>query len=373
MTKKTPFQRTANPPVERASTVLLEHASDLYRNDIKTYGRLGLAAHDALREEILKRTGGVACALVSTGLQACTLSLLAVSRSGGHALIPDTAYGPTRRFAENMLPRLGVETEFYAPGIGAGISELIRENTSVVYMESPGSLTLEIQDVRAIAEAARARGAVSVIDDTWGAMTCFRPLELGVDLAVHAATKYPSGGSDVFLGSITAREAKLGAAIAAYVKTFGASVSADDAYTVLRSMRSLDARLARHEASAHAVAQWLSERDEVVRVIFPGRPDHPDHTLWQRDFKSSSGLLAAVFKTQPEAKIHAFLDALEVFGIGFSFGGFESLALWSDPQLKRNHADWSAEGNLMRFSIGLEPVAELTEDLERGFKAMAGA
>ncbi|MGD2132911.1 MAG: cystathionine beta-lyase [Maricaulaceae bacterium] len=373
MSGKRPFRRTANPPIERGSTVLIERAEDLYRTDIQTYGRVGLAAQDALREEIMARTGAAACTLVSTGLQACTLALLSLTKSGDHVLAPDSVYGPTRRFCENMLSRLGAEVEFYKPRIGGDIAKLIRKNTSIIYLESPGSLTLDVQDVPAIVERARAAGIVSIIDDTWGGMSRFAPLKLGVDVAVHAATKYPSGGSDVFLGSISSREAKMGADIAAYAKTFGAGVSPEDAYLVLRSMHSLEARLAQHEASAHAVAQWLSERAEVRRVIFPGREDHPDHAIWSRDFTGSTGLLAAVFAEKTEAKINAFLNALEVFGLGFSFGGFESLALWSDPQLRRNHADWSGEGALMRFSIGLEPVDELTADLERGFKAMTAA
>jgi cystathionine beta-lyase len=232
-------------------------------------------------------------------------------------------------------------------------------------------VTFEVQDVPAIAQAAHATGALVVIDDTWAACSRMKPFALGADVIVHSATKYPSGGSDVFLGAIISRTAELAARIEAHARMSGASVSADDAYTVARSFQTLNVRLDRHEKSALAVADWLALRPEVVRVLHPARADHPDHALWARDFTGSSGLFSAVFRRLSEDEACAFLDALEVFGLGFSYGGFESLALWCDPQIVRNHADWSREGSVMRFSIGLEPVDALIADLERGFAALA--
>jgi cystathionine beta-lyase len=373
MSEKRPFQRTPNPPVEKASTVLVERGADLYRSDVVNYGRAGLAAHDGLKAAILERSGGAGCTLLSSGLQACATALFALTKAGDHILVTDSVYIPTRRFCDQILARFGVETEYYEPRIGAGIAELIRPNTAVVYLESPGSLTLEVQDVPAIAAAARAAGVLSVIDDTWAAYARMKAFALGVDVTVHSATKYPSGGSDVFLGAIVSRTPELAARIETQSRLMGASVSAEDAYLVSRSLHTLEARLDRHEASALAIADWLAGRPEVARVLHPARADHPDHALWARDFTGSSGLFSALLKANSTAQAHAFLDALELFGLGFSYGGFESLALWCDPQIKRNHADWSKEGSLFRFSIGLEPVEALIADLERGLATLKDA
>lgn len=370
MSEKPPFRRTANPPVEKASTVLVERGADLYRSDVVSYGRAGLAAHDALKAAFLARTGGAGCTLLSSGLQACATALTALTKSGAHILVTDNVYIPTRRFCDQILSRFGVDTEYYEPRIGAGVGALIRPNTALVYLESPGSLTLEVQDVPAMTAAARAAGVVTVIDDTWAACSRMKPLALGADFAVHSATKYPSGGSDLFLGTIVSRTPELAARIELNARSAGVSVSAEDAYLVARSLHTLEARLDRHEASALVVADWLAGRREVARVLHPARADHPDHALWRRDFTGSTGLFSALLHPISEAQAHAFLDAFKVFGLGFSYGGFESLALWCDPQLKRDHADWSKEGSLFRFSIGLEPVEDLIADLERGLAAL---
>ena len=365
------FRRTANPPIERASTVLIERAKDLYNPDVPSYGRGGLAVADDLKAAFAERCEGAGTSLVSSGLQACTTALEALTKAGDHVLITDSVYIPTRRFCDQTLKRFGVETTYYDPRIGAGIAELIRPNTSVVYLESPGSLTLDIQDVPAIVDAARAKGATTIIDDTWAALTYFKPLTLGVDVSVHAATKYPSGGSDVFLGAIVSRTSDLAKTIATHVRNVGASVSPDDAYAVLRSMHTIDARLAQHQASARALADWLAERPEIARVLHPARPDHPDHALWARDFTGASGLFSIVLKTAVPEEAYAFLDALEVFGLGYSFGGFESLALYCDPQLGPRKGDRTDQGALIRFSIGLEPVDLLKADLEKALAALA--
>jgi len=370
MSDEPPFRRTPNPPVERASTVLIARAEDLYGMEPPPYGRFGHTVHRDLCAAFTKLAGGADTTLVSSGLQACTTAILALVKSGDHVLISDNVYGPNRGFCQTALKRLGVDAEFYDPHIGANIASLMRPNTTLVFLESPGSLTLEIQDVPAITAAARAGGALSVIDDTWSGGVFLKPLALGVDVVAHAATKYPSGASDVFLGAIIAREAHVTARIRHYARSTGAHVSPDDAYLVLRGMRTLEMRLAHHQASALALTDWLAARPQIARVIYPARADHPDHAIWRRDFTGASGVFSVEFAPMSRERINAFLNALQVIALGFSFGGFESLAILCDPQLKRDHANWDTAGPLVRFSVGLEPVDELIADLERGLAAL---
>lgn len=363
-------RRLANPPVERASTVLIDRADDMYGLEPPPYGRFGFAVHEELRAQFSALQGGVDTTLVGSGLQACTTAIAAFTKAGDHVLVADGAYRPVRGFCEGTLARFGVETEFYDPRIGAGIAAKIRPNTALVYLESPDSLTLEIQDVPAIAAAARAAGVASLIDDTWSAGVFLKPLALGVDAVAHAATKYPSGASDVFLGAITARDAATAAKIRDQARATGACVSPDDAYLVLRGLRALELRMARHQESGLDVAAWLAARPEVAHVIHPARPDHPDHALWKRDFTGASGVFAIALAPCPTPALHAFLDALRVIQMGFSFGGFESLVIHANPQLKRDHAG-AESAAILRFSIGLEPVEALISDLETAFAAMA--
>jgi len=372
MSDEPPFRRTPNPPVERASTVLIERAEDLYGQEPPPYGRFGHTVHRDLRAAFTKLAGGADTTLVSSGLQACTSAILALVKAGDHVLISDSVYGPNRGFCQTTLKRLGVQAEFYDPHMGADIANLMRPNTTLVFLESPGSLTLEIQDVPAITAAAHAAGALTVIDDTWSGGVFLKPLALGVDVVAHAATKYPSGASDVFLGAIISREAHVAARIQHYARATGACVSPDDAYLVLRGMHTLELRLAQHQESALALTDWLAARPEIDRAIYPARADHPDHALWRRDFTGASGLFSVVFTPMSRDRINGFLNALEVIALGFSFGGFESLAIVCDPQLRRDHADWTSGGPLVRFSVGLEPVDVLIADLQRGFAALGG-
>ncbi|MCG8442383.1 MAG: cystathionine beta-lyase [Caulobacterales bacterium] len=363
--------RPVNPPVERASTLLFDRAEDVYRTDVVTYGRHGLTVHDELKRALMELEGGAACTLTPSGVSAISTAALGLCGAGDHLLVTDNAYGPTRRFARLLARRMGLETEFFDPRAGADIARLFRPNTRAILMESPGSLTFELHDVPAITAAAQDAGIATMLDDTWGAGLAFKPLDHGVDAALHAATKFPSGGSDVLLGAAVSRTPEIGERIQTFATHFGVAVSPDDAYMVLRGMRSLKARFARQQESALALASWLRDRREVALVLHPGLDSHPDHGLWRRDFLGGGALFAIVVRGWSEAQVLAFLNALTVIGLGFSYGGFESLAIWCDPQLKREVGPWRAEGPLIRLAVGLEPLSDLVADLERGFAAAA--
>ena len=355
-----------NPPIERASTLLFEQSEDLYRDDIRGYGRHGSAVHDALREAFRALEGGAHAQLYPSGVMACTQPVLAFVKPGDHVLLTDSAYGPTRHFCHTFLRRMGVETELYDPRIGGGIEALLRDNTSVVLLESPGSLTFEIQDVPAIAAAARAADAVTILDNTWSAGLSFNALDHGVDISTHSATKYFGGHGDLLYGAAICASAAHGRCLAATAKQLGVASSPDDAYQVLRGFRSVVTRFDQQAATAEALARHLSGHDEVVRVLHPALPEHPDHALWQRDFTGGGCLFSVVLTSRTEDRVNAFIDALQLFGIGYSYGGFESLAIACDPQLKRSHAD-ALPGPLVRFACGLEAADDLIADVERAF------
>lgn len=355
-----------NPPVQRGSTVLVEKASQLYAPGMWTYGRHGTATHDALKEVLCELEDAQHCAVVSSGLLACTIPILALA-AGGHVLVTDNCYGPTRRFCERSLKRLGVEAEFFDPTTGAAIADKFRPETKAIFLESPGSLTFEIADTPVIAAVARAAGVLTVMDNTWAAGVFCQPLTMGIDICVQSTSKSASGGADVLGGAILTNDAKLFERIKETIADLGLSVSPDDAYLVLRGLRTLETRMEKSGDTALQVAKWLENRPEVAKVIHPALPNHPQHALWKRDFTGASALFGFVMKPAPEQKVHAFLDALRLFGLGFSYGGFESLAINSDPQLKRNVAKPKFEGPLIRLAIGLEAADDLTEDLARGF------
>ncbi len=363
--------RGVNPPVQRASTILLDKADQLFRPGGRTYGRHGSATHDALKQAYCELESATHCLLAPSGLMACILPMLALTGAGDHVLVTDNVYGPTRRFCERMLPRLGVTADFFNPDVGADIARLMRPNTRVIFLESPGSMTFEIADAPAIAAAARAAGAVTVLDNTWAAGVFHRPLDLGVDLSVQASTKYVSGGADVLSGAILTRNGRLATRISETIADLGVNVSADDAYLVLRGLRTLTARLDRHAASAMTVARWLQARPEIVRVVYPALESDPYHALWKRDFSGATGLFSIVLRPAPQSTVNRFLDCLRLFGLGFSWGGFESLAIPCDPQLKRTATQPGFAGPLVRLSIGLEDPADLIADLEQAFAALA--
>jgi cystathionine beta-lyase len=365
-----------NPPVYRASTILFptvaayEASRDpATRFDVVRYGQLGTPTTFALEQAIATIEGGYRAMLLPSGLAAVTAALQAVLGQGDHLLMVDTAYASTRRFCDATLSRFGVTTTYYDPLVGEGIGALIRPNTRVVFLESPGSMTFEVQDVPAIARVAHAAGLIVLMDNTWASPYCFRAMAHGVDVSIQAATKYIGGHADVMLGTITTT-AELYERVRSTVAELGFCVSPDDAYLALRGLRTLGVRMERHQRNALRVAQWLETRDEVARVLYPALPGDPGHDLWQRDFSGASGLFGVMLEAAPTPKVHAMLDALQLFGLGVSFGGFESLAIPMHPAESRTAMPWSWTGPYLRLHIGLEDPDDLIADLARGFEQL---
>ena len=353
-----------NPDISRASTLLFDRAEDLYRGDIRTYGRHGSDVHDQLKKAFCELEGGAHTALTPSGHSATTTAILSVVKTGDHLLLTDGAYGPTRAFCLNYLPKIGVKTTLYNPNIGGDIADLIQENTAVILLESPSSLTFEIHDIPAMAKAAKAAGVTTIIDNTWSAGISLNPLALGVDISVHAATKYFGGHSDLLYGAIISADAKSGAKVDAYMKSIGFATSPDDAYQILRGFRSVMPRFRQSEATALQLAKWLQTRPEVHSVLHPALEGHAGHDLWKRDFTGAACLFGVVLNPTSDANVLAFINALELFGIGYSYGGFESLCIHCDPQLRRSHAE-TLSGPLIRFACGLEHADDLQADIER--------
>ena len=360
-------QGGVNPVVQRASTVIVESAAKLYEPGGWTYGRHGTATHHALIEALCEIEGAQHCLLAPSGLMACTIPFLAFAEAGAHVLLTDNAYGPTRRFADRMLSRWGCEKTYFDPTIGAGIADLIRPNTKLIFAESPGSMTFEVSDAPALAAAARKADVVSVMDNTWSAGFFHKPLDLGFDVSVQANTKYVSGGADALNGAIHVNDATLFGILKDAAADLGVNVAPDDAYAVLRGARSLALRMAQHESSALQVARWLDQHPKVARVLHPALETDPGHALWKRDFTGSSGLFGIELPPMPTAKVHALLDALTLFGLGFSYGGFESLIIHCNPQLKRTASTADFSGPLLRLSVGLEDPTDLIADLAQAF------
>jgi cysteine-S-conjugate beta-lyase len=364
-----------NPPVYHASTVLYPTVADyLAHRGRYVYGRRGTPTSEALADAMagLEGPNCAGVALLPSGLAAASVALLSVLRAGDHVLVTDSVYFPTRTFCDNVLSRYGISTTYYDPLIGAGIAELIAPNTRAVFLESPGSLSFEMQDVPAIAAVAHAKGAVVLMDNTWASPLHFQALEKGVDLSIQAGTKYIGGHADVMLGTVSANAAAW-RALHQLVDTMGLCVGPDDMYLGLRGLRTLGVRLAQHQASALKVARWLAERPEVLRVLHPALETDPGHAIWRRDYTGACGLVSMVLKPVPQAAVHAFLDALALFGIGVSWGGFESLAIPFDCASMRSATVWAPGGPCIRFHIGLEDVNDLIGDLKRGFAALAAA
>lgn len=357
-----------NPPVVHASTVLFRRAEDMAdRNQKYTYGTKGTPTSDALASAVNALEGSAGTIMVPSGLAAVTIPLLAFLSAGDHLLVVDSVYNPTRRFCDTMLARLGVEVQYYDPHVGAGIADLMKANTKVVLTESPGSNTFEMQDIPAIAREAKQRGAIVMMDNTWATPLYFRPLDHGVDISIHAATKYPAGHSDVLLGLVSANEACWPRLYETFV-TMGCCAGPDDVYQVLRGLRTMGVRLAHHEKSALEIARWLETRPDVAQVLHPGLESHPGHAIWKRDVKGSSGIFSIVLAGGSHNQANAFLNALQIFGLGYSWGGYESLAVpvWVGD---RTVAKRSYAGPIIRLQIGLEDVADLKVDIERGLAA----
>ncbi len=374
--KGTKIRGFVNPPVHRGSTMLHVDCADRMRGvdalaQGEAYGVLGNATHHALEDVIAEIEGGTRCQIVSSGLAAVTTPLLAYLKSGEHCLMPDSVYGPARTFADGMLRNLGVETTYYDPVIQAeGLERLMRPNTTVLYLESPGSHTFEVQDVPALAAVARRHGAAVLMDNTWG-IHHFQPFRHGVDVSIQALTKYPVGHSDVLLGSITVADEAAWNRVRTGALALGQYASPDDCWLCLRGLRTMGVRLARQSDSALRVAEWFRDRPEVRAVLHPALPGAPGHELWKRDFTGACSLFGVVF--QPEFSVmatRAMIDALTLFGIGASWGGFESLALPSTGFLSRTAATGEFGGPGIRIHIGLEDPADLVADLEQAFSAL---
>ena len=362
-----------NPPVYHASTLLYPSAEDYiaHRGQYR-YGRRGTPTSEAL-ETALADIEGPQCeavALLPSGLAAISAALLSVVCAGDHILVTDSAYAPTRKFCDVILPRYGVTTTYYDPLVGPDIALLMRPNTVAVFLESPGSLSFEVQDVPAIAAAAHARNAAVLMDNTWATPIHFQALEKGVDLSIQSGTKYIGGHSDVMLGAVASKNST-SMRLKETVFEMGMCVGPDDMFLGLRGLRTMGVRLAQHDASAMKVARWLEARPEILRVLHPALETHPGHAIWKRDFTGACGLFSVIFRPAPVAAVHAFLNKLALFGIGASWGGFESLAIPFDCTPVRSATRWAPGGPTVRFHIGLEDVSDLIADLEEGLAAFA--
>jgi len=356
-----------NTPVYRGSTVIFPTLASLEADDQEfSYGRLGTPTVRALEEAMVELEGGHGARLTPSGLSAIACALLAFVSAGDEVLVSDSVYRPTRRFCDHVLRRLGVKAVYYDPLIGDGIAALITKKTKVVFVESPGSQTFEVQDVPAIVNAAHAAGAMVIMDNTWATPLYFKPFQHGVDVSIQAATKFIVGHADAMLGCITATKEAF-PAISRTHDELGLCPGPEDVYLGLRGLRSLGVRLARHQSSGLALARWLADRPEVARVIYPALPSDPGHTLWRRDFTGAPGLFSIVLKPVAHEKLAAMLDGLDLFGMGYSWGGFESLILPFDPRSYRSATTWNEKGPALRLHVGLEDVEDLKADLEAGF------
>ena len=363
--------KTVNPPIERGSTVLLPTREILYGNG-KVYGRMGLTVHRELEAALCLLENAEYCRLTANGLQSVALAVGAVLQAGDHLLIPDSAYGPSRRFCTRRLATMGITSTRFNPTIGAAIADLVQDKTKAILLESPGSLTMDIMDTPAIVKTAKDHGLLTLFDNTWGVGVFHRPLDLGVDIVMQALTKYPVGHADALGGAVLTNSTRLANQIAMCSEDWGISLGPDDAYAGLRGLRSLHTRLKQHEIGGLAVARWLQSRPEVDSVLHPALESHPEHALWKRDFTGTNGLFSFVFKDTPNDKLDTFLEAMTLFGMGFSWGGYESLLISCDDQLNRVDGDriHDRAGPLIRVHVGLEDPDDLIADLEQAFAAM---
>lgn len=364
-----------NPPVVRGSTVLYPSAEDLHahRSEFQ-YGRHGNPTTRALQQALMALEGP-SCAgvgLAPSGLAAVSTALLSVLKSGDHLLVCDNAYSPTRSFCDAMLPRFGIETTYFDPLIGTGITALFKSNTRAVMLEAPGSQTFEVPDLPAIAKAAHDHGALVIDDNTWATPLLHRSLDQGVDISIQAATKYIGGHSDIMFGTISAN-AGAWPLIKDGIRLLGVYAAPDDVFLALRGLRTLAVRMAQHEKSALDIAHWLAERPEVLDVLHPALESHPGHAIWKRDFTGSSGLFSIILKPAPAEAVNALLNTLSLFGMGFSWGGFESLIIPFNCASYRTATTWAPGGPALRLHIGLENVVDLKADLEQGFAAFNAA
>lgn len=365
------FDGFVNTPVVRGSTVLSPTVADLEGHTGRyTYGRRGNPTLEGLEVALAGLEGGAGVVLTPSGLSAVSLTLLSVLEAGDHLLMVDSAYQPTRRVCNEILRRYGIETTYYDPLIAGGIADLVRPNTRAIFLESPGSQSFEIQDVPAIVTVAAQHGLFTLMDNTWATPLFFRPHDFGVDISIQAGTKYLGGHSDLNIGTISANDRAFRRVHLTH-GDLGITVAPEDAFLAARGLRTMGVRLARHQQSAITVAEWLAGRPEVLRVLHPALPGAPGHELWKRDFKGASGLFSIILQPAPKAAVDAFLDSLDLFGLGYSWGGFESLAIPFDCSSYRTATRWAPGGPGVRLHIGLEDPADLIADLERGLAVLA--
>ncbi|MCJ8150263.1 cystathionine beta-lyase (plasmid) [Shinella sp. H4-D48] len=358
---------TVNTPVYRASTILFPNlaALDAKESARLRYGRRGTPTTHALEDAICALEGADKALVTPSGVSAISIILMSYAEPGAHFLVTDSAYGPTRKFCEFTLKKFGIETTYYDPTIGADIETLIRPETKLIWMESPGSQTFEIQDVSAITEVARRRGIVTIIDNTWSGGYFCQPIAQGVDISVQAGTKYISGHSDLMLGTIACRESEYDRLREAYLR-FGLCVGPDDAFLALRGLRTIGVRMAQHHINGLEVAHWLGEQEDVLRVMHPALPDDPGHMLWKRHFTGASGLFGFVIPAVDRSALARMFDGFTLFGMGSSWGGFESLMVPSNPSVYRTATTWEPGGQTIRIHVGLENPADLIREIRQG-------
>jgi cysteine-S-conjugate beta-lyase len=364
---------TVNTPVYRTSTILHPDFESL-KSEVSggpapryAYGRIGTPTTESFECAVAELEGAARTVSVPSGLNAITTAILSVVASGDHILMTDSAYGPARRFCNGVLKRMGVATTYFDPLLGAGIEALFQGNTKLVFCESPGSLTFEVQDIPAITEVAHKHGATVAMDNTWATPVYFPALAHGVDLSIQAATKYIGGHSDVMIGTISVGE-EYAERLETYAHDLGLFASPDDCFLALRGLRTLPVRLARHWGNGLTLARWLQERPEVARVLHPALESDPGHKLWRRDFTGASGLFGVVLNPISEAQLAAFMNSLKHFGLGYSWGGYESLII--PAHFTRTAKKFEAEGPVIRIHAGLEDTGDLIADLEAGFAQM---
>ena len=364
-----------NTPVYRGSTILFNSLADFEKAESgqwahPVYGRYGTRTSEELEETLAKLEGADHAIALSSGMAAIAVSLLAFVKSGDHILMVDNTYAPARRFCDHELKKCGVEVTYYDPTIGAGIAALIKPNTKVVYVESPGSLTFEVQDVPAIAKAAHEKGCIVIGDNTWGTPYFMDAFALGIDISLQSATKYISGHSDLLMGTLACKKEHYTTLLRTY-RNLGACPSADNCYLAQRGLRTMAVRLKQHFENGLTVAKWLQSRPEVEKVLHPALPDHAGHALWKRDFTGACGLFGVVLKDAlPHDKLAAMLDNLQYFGMGYSWGGYESLIIPFNPKKIRTATQWPYNGQALRIHIGLENPDDLIRDLEQGLKRL---
>jgi cysteine-S-conjugate beta-lyase len=365
-----------NPPIQRASTILFPTVEALLSArpgpGVVNYGRYGTPTTFALEEAVAKLEGAGGAVVVGSGKGAIVATMLALLKTGDHVLVADNVYFPTRQTTDGLLARMGVASDYFDPLQPEQVRAKLRPETKLVYLESPGSLTFEVTDVPAVAEIAHAHGALVVFDNTWGTPIFFKPYEHGVDVTIHAATKYIGGHSDLMMGVVTCTEA-VHDRLRRGVMELATAAAPDDCYLALRGLRTLAARLERHQRSALVVAEWLQARPEILEVRYPALPDDPGHALWKRDFLGASGLFGFVLRPCPKAAVAAMLDGLELFGMGYSWGGYESLLIPTRPETCRTATPWRVDGVPLRIHVGLEDPGDLIGDLEAGLARLKAA